>query len=268
MNEDISQVIEEKFTRCPECRSYSVKQTMDLTLKEKITSFFIPVKVQRCDNCSYRFVEYEKFSTALKHLFRSLTSNLPGKCVVIAAPIVVVAIVLTIIFISGSKEKESLIPVEKKPVHVVEDKPETKIEEKPEIEKIPQQTTSIESKEKIPEEKNDSQEKEQEIQENQQPPPPIIAGEIVLGNSNRFGVNWRPLGEGVQITRLSPGSLKKAGLLTGDILIEVGGKKVIGEGVELEKARDDVFYNKRTEVLIKVMRGEEILLFKMVKWRK
>jgi hypothetical protein len=54
----------------------------------------------------------------------------------------------------------------------------------------------------------------------------------------------------------------------GDILVEVDGKKVIGEGMDLEVARDDVFYSKRTEVLIKVLRGEETLFFKMIKYKK
>jgi hypothetical protein len=232
MNEEINQVIEEKFTRCPECRSFSVKQTTELTLRERIRAAFVPVKVHRCDNCSYRFVEYESFSAGLKHLFRSLTSSLPRKFIVIAIPIVVAAVLVTILLLAGGKEKEPVIPTEKKPIQTIEKYPGTKIE------KPSQQIT------------------------------PSIAGEIVLGNSNRFGVNWRPLGEGVQITVLSPGSLKRAGLLVGDILVEVDGKKVIGEGMDLESARDDVFYGKRTEVLIKVLRGEETLLFKMIKRKR
>jgi hypothetical protein len=266
MNEEIKQVIEEKFTRCPECRSFSVRQTTDLNIRERIKSLFVPVKVHRCDNCSYRFVEYESFSTSLKHLFRSITGSLPRKCMVIAAPMVVVAVLVTILLVAGGKEKEPIIPTEKKPIQTIGKKPETKIE------KPPRQTTPAENQEVKPEEKKDPQARD--LQETQKPPqetPPItptIAGEIVMGNSNRFGVNWRPLGEGVRITRLSPGSLKRAGLLVGDILVEVDGKKVVGEGMDLETARDDVFYGKRTEVLIKVLRGEEILLFKMIKYKK
>jgi hypothetical protein len=54
----------------------------------------------------------------------------------------------------------------------------------------------------------------------------------------------------------------------GDILVEVDGKKVMGEGIDLETARDDVFQGKRSEVLIKVFRGEETLLFKMIKRKR
>jgi hypothetical protein len=269
MNEEINRVIEEieeKFTRCPECRSFSVKQTTELTLKERIKAAFVPVKVHRCDNCSYRFAEYESFSANLKHLFHSLTSSLSRKFIVIAIPIVVAAVLVTILLLAGGKEKEPVIPTEKKPIQTIEKYPETKIE------KPSQQIIPAEKPESKPGEKKDPQ--AQEIQENQKPqqetPPitPTIAGEIVLGNSNRFGVNWRPLGEGVRIYRLSPGSLKRAGLLVGDILVEVDGKKVIGEGIDLETARDDVFYGKRTEVLIKVLRGEETLLFKMIKRKR
>ncbi|UCH94534.1 MAG: hypothetical protein JSV88_30300 [Candidatus Aminicenantes bacterium] len=244
MNEEISQVIEEKFTRCPECRSFSVRQTTDLTIKDRIKSLLVPVTVHLCDNCSYRFVEHGSL----------LTGSLPRKCLVIATPILVVVILVVILSMAGGKEKKPGIKIEK------------------EQEKPSQQITPAEKPETKPGEKKEDQ--AQEIQENQKPQQetrpitPTIAGEIVLGNSNRFGVNWKPLGEGVQITRLSPGSLKRAGLLKGDILVEVDGKKVIGEGMDLEIARDDVFYGKRTEVLIKVLRGEEILVFKMIKTKK
>jgi hypothetical protein len=48
----------------------------------------------------------------------------------------------------------------------------------------------------------------------------------------------------------------------------VDGKKVVGLGADLETARDDVFQGKRTEVLIKVLRGEETLLFKLIKRKR
>ena len=234
MNKEINRVIEgieEKFTRCPECRSFSVKQTTELTFKERIKSVFVTVKVHRCDNCSYRFTEYGSFSAGIKHLFHSLTPNCARMFVVIAIPIAAAAVLVTVLLLAGSKE--------------IEKEPGTKIK------KSMQQV--------IPAEKP-----------RQETPPvtPAIAGEIVLENSNRFGVNWRPLGEGVQITRLSDGSLKRAGLLVGDILVEVAGKKVVGKGIDLETARDDVFLGKRSEVLVKVLREGETLFFKIIKRKR
>jgi hypothetical protein len=245
MNEEINRVIEEieeKFTRCPECRSFSVKQTTELTFKERIKAAFVPVKVNRCDNCSYRFTESESFSAIIKHLFHSLIPSHSRKVIVIAVPIAAAAVLVTVLLLAGGKEKEPVTTTGKKPIQTIEKKTGTKI-------KKPMQQV-------IPAEKPESK------------PTPAIAGEIVLGNSNRFGVNWRPLGEGVQITRLSNGSLKKAGFLVGDILVEVDGKKVVGEGMDLETARDDVFFGKRSGVLIKVLRGEETLLFKMIKRKR
>jgi len=256
MNEELNRVIEEiedKFTRCPDCRSFSVKQTTELTFKERIKAAFVPVKVHRCDNCSYRFVEYESFSAILKHLFHSLTSSLPGKLIVFGIPIAAVVLVI-VLFLAGGKEKEPVIPPEKKPIQA--------IEKKQEIEKSAGQIMPEEKPESKPAEKKD-------LQAPETPPiTPTTAGEIVLGNSNRFGVNWRPVREGVQITRLSNSSMKRAGLLVGDILVEADGKKVVGQGRELEAARDDVFHGKRTQVLIKVLRGEETLLFKMIKRKR
>jgi hypothetical protein len=245
MNEEINRVIEEieeKFTRCPECRSFSVKQTTELTFKERIKAAFVPVKVNRCGNCSYRFTESESFSAIIKHLFHSLIPSHSRKVIVIAVPIAAAAVLVTVLLLAGGKEKEPVIATGKKPIQTIEKKTGTKIK-KP-IQQV------------IPAEKPESK------------PTPAIAGEIVLGNSNRFGVNWRPLGEGVQITRLSNGSLKRAGFLVGDILVEVDGKKVVGEGIDLETARDDVFHGKRSGVLIKVLRGEETLLFKMIKRKR
>ncbi|MGD2088990.1 MAG: PDZ domain-containing protein, partial [Candidatus Aminicenantes bacterium] len=239
MNEEIERVIEEiedKFTRCPECRSFSVKQTSELNFKEKITAAFVPVKVHQCDNCSYRFVEHESFSASLKYLFHSLISSLTGKTIVIGIAIAAIVLVI-VLLLAGGKEKEPVIPPEKKPIQTTE--------KKQEIEKPVQQT--------IPEEEPETK------------PTPTIAGEIVLGNSNRFGVNWRSVEGGVQITRLSNSSMKRAGLLVGDILVEVDGKKVKGRGGDLEAARDEVFHGKRTKVLIKVLRGKETLLFKLIK---
>ena len=228
MNKEINRVIEEiekKFTRCPECRSFSVKQTTELTFKERIKSVFVTVKVHRCDNCSYRFTEYGSFSAGIKHLFHSLTSSYSRMFMVIAIPIAAAAVLVTVLLLAGGKD--------------IEKEPGTKI-------KKPMQQV-------IPAEKPGAK------------PTPTIAGEIVLGNSNRFGVNWRSLGQGVQITQLSNGSLKRAGLRVGDILVEVEGKRVMGGGTDLEIARDDVFHGKRSEVLVKVLRGEETLFFKMVK---
>jgi len=254
MNEELNRVIEkieEKFTRCPECRRFSVKQTTELTFKERIRSVFVPVKVNQCDNCSYRFAEYESLSTGLKRLVRTFISSRPGKFIVIVVPIAAAAVLVTVLLLAGGKEKKTLIQTDKKPI---------------------QQVIPVEKPGSKPGEKKDLQAQEtQENQESQQETPPItltITGEIVLGNSNRFGVNWRPLGEGVQITRLSNGSLKRAGLHVGDILVEVDGKKVVGKGINLETARNDVFHGKRSEVLIKVLRGEETLLFKMIKTEK
>lgn len=244
MNEERNQVIEkieEKFTRCPECRSFSVRQAAELTFKERIKAAFVPLKVNRCDNCSYRFTESESFSVSIRHLFHSLSPGHSGKNMVIAVLIGLAAALVIVLLLAGGK-KEPVITTGKKPIQPIVKNPDTKIKEPP------QQV--------LPAEKPASTST------------PAIAGEIVLENSNRFGVNWRPIREGVQITRLSNGSLKRAGFLVGDILVEVDGKKVVGEGIKLETARDDVYYGRRSEALIKVLRGEETLLFKMIKRKR
>jgi hypothetical protein len=252
MNE-ITQVIEEKFTRCPECRSFSVKQSKDLNLKEKIENFFVPVTVQICSNCSNRFVIPGKFSARFWEIFVPLTKQLPRKPFLLVVPGLAAAILVILLAVSGDKGQKPVVPTGKNPGQILPAK------ETPGQQEVKTEQTSPEPAEKKPAPKQDVQEKP-EISS-----APTTAVEIVLGNSNRFGVNWRPLGEGVQITRLSNGPLKRAGMLVGDILVEVDGKKVTGEGTRLENARNDVYHGKRSEVLIKVLRNHETLFFKLLK---
>jgi hypothetical protein len=209
MNE-IKQVIEEKFTRCPECRSFSVQQSDDLTQKEKFKRFFVPVSVQVCSNCSYRIVITGKFSTRLKESF--LPGRLWRKPLLVAAPVLVIVILIVLLAVAGGKGQEPAEPAGKtaRQMHPLKEKPG----------KPGQQDVNIEKKEPAPAEKKPVPEQEEKGKQgiSSPPPSPPVAPvvDIVLGNSNRFGVNWRPLGEGVQITRLSNGPLKRAGMLVSD----------------------------------------------------
>lgn len=105
-------VIEEKFTRCPRCRSFSVKLTTRFNLREKIKMLFIPLTAYKCDNCSYRFVEYGYFSLIYKKNW-----------LLVVLPLVVIAALSLILFLPAG---ENTGPVEEKQVL----KDTTKIEQK------------------------------------------------------------------------------------------------------------------------------------------
>jgi hypothetical protein len=259
----IAEVIEEKFTRCPRCRHYSVKQTNHLSFNERIKARFLPVTAYICDNCSYRFVEEGKFPTGLKGFFAVLLSRLRTRYLLIAAPLTAAVVVIIFILLSASGDKNQDFrvenekktghiehiqmtqpdqPVEKKTVKVVASPPENREKKDTQVLETtePPQTTEI-----------DPEEKEQIY-------------EIILGNSNRFGVNWRVVKDGVQITRMSDGPLKNAGLKIGDVLNDVDDRKITS-GNYLLRMRNEIFYGRRTEALIKVYREGKLYLYKMVK---
>lgn len=261
--DEIAEVIEEKFTRCPRCRHYSVKQANNLSFNERIKARFLPVTAYICDNCSYRFVEEGEFPAGLKGFFAALVSRLRAGYLLIAVPLAAAAVVVIFILLSA--------PGDKKPAYRVENEEQTgQIEQK----QMTQPDRPVEKKtgevvEKPPE---DTEKKDTRVPETTETPRTTgIAPEekeqiyeIILGNSNRFGVNWRVVKNGVQITRMSDGPLKKAGLKIGDVLSDVDDRKIT-TGNYLLRMRNEIFYGRRIEALIKVYREGKLYLYKMVK---
>ncbi len=244
--DEIAEVIEEKFTRCPRCRHYSVKQTNHLSFKERMKARFLPVTAYICDNCSYRFVEEGESPTGLK-----------GFSLLIAVILAAAAVVVIFMLLSASGDK--------KPDYRVENEKKTgQIEQK----KITQPVKAQPEKDKPvkTEEKKPDQPIEKKTAEVEEKPPeekePVF--DIILGNSNRFGVNWRVVKDGVQITRMSGGPLKSAGLKIGDVISDVDDRKIT-TGDYLLRMRNEIFYGRRTEAIIKVYRDGKLYLYKMVK---
>jgi hypothetical protein len=261
--DDIAEVIEEKFTRCPRCRHYSVKQTNNLSFKEKMKARFLPVTAYICDNCSYRFVEEGEFPTGLKGFFAVLFSRLRARYLLITVTLAAAAVVVIFILLSasGDKKLDSRVENEKK-TGQIEQKQKTQPDQ-------PVEKKTGEVVEKSPE---DTEKKDTQVPETTETPRTTEIApeekeqiyEIILGNSNRFGVNWRVVKDGVQITRMSDGPLKKAGLKIGDVLSDVDDRKIT-TGNYLLRMRNEIFYGRRTEALIKVYREGKLFLYKMVK---
>ncbi|MCP4147259.1 MAG: hypothetical protein GY757_05865, partial [bacterium] len=93
-----------------------------------------------------------------------------------------------------------------------------------------------------------------------------ITAEIIIGNQNRFGVNWKSVANGVVITRISNGPLKIAGLQVGDVLNEVEGEKITN-GNRLIALRNRIFSGNRAPVLIKIFRNNKTFYYNMVKYK-
>jgi hypothetical protein len=251
-HDPIAEVIEEKFTRCPRCRHYSVKQTDELSFSERIKAYFVPLTAYKCDHCSYRFVDVKESAGGFRSIFFMLVSRFQGKLLLVAATLAA-AVVAAIILVSATGGKKAGLPV-------VSEEKTTRIEQK-QIAPINRDQIEPTTKEEEPLEER-QKEDTPEVETTEEP-----VYEIVLGNSNRFGVNWSVIKDGVQITRMSEGPLKKAGLRVGDIFREVDDQKIT-DGNSLLRLRNEIFSGRRTQVLIKVYREGKIYLYKMVRYHQ
>jgi len=258
-------IIEEKFTRCPRCRSFSVKKT-EANFIERIKDRFVPVTVEFCNNCSYRFTEYGKFAFTYKKNW-----------LLAAVPLVVVAVLAAVFFVSGGEKAANEMTAKPTTTKPTTTKPtttkptttkgeaitETKPDEITE-ENTGEKTTAVET-ETPPVTEEDKELTEKAAKDAVEEKPGItIENEIVIGNSNRFGVNWSPVENGVRITRLSPGPLKNAGLQLGDVISEIDSFKITS-GNLLLTIRNDIFNKKRGGAIIKVYRNNELFYYKLVK---
>jgi hypothetical protein len=265
-------IIEEKFTRCPQCQSFSLKVSDDLTSKERLKNLLIPVTVYKCNNCSYRYVEFGNFTDTLKNIFFALVNRVERKWLLAVVPLAVIVAAAALIWLlpgNSNNGTPPVDPVDKKPVVVkgAEDKKEEvkKEEVKKEEDPPPETKMPVDPVVENQGEGDTSPADTQTAVESTEPPAlPAISAHIVLGNSNRFGVNWSRVERGVQISRLSDGPLKRAGIRLGDILAEVDEQKITS-GNNLLGIRNLIFTGRKEEAVIKVYRGEETLYFKLVK---
>ena len=261
-------VIEEKFSRCPECRSFSVKQ-VELSFPEKIRDYFLPVSAYACENCAYRFAVHGSFSVKYKKNW-----------IVVLSPLVLVAILVAVFLLPGDRATETRQPPP--PIKQEQKAEEAKQEQQDITEPI---ETDTQETEKIPEHQEQqgepgettqpenttptTPEEQQEVPEETSPAETDfeITNDIILGDHNRFGVNWNTVENGVQITRLASGPFKTAGLLVGDVISEVDGEKIPTRD-HLLTVRDEIFRERRDDAIIKVYRNNKPLYFRLVKTKK
>ncbi|MGE5344301.1 MAG: hypothetical protein ACM3SY_22770 [Candidatus Omnitrophota bacterium] len=227
---EVMEVIEDRFSRCPHCRSFSVSETTNFTPQERIKSLFVTVAAFKCGNCFYRFVEYGKLSDSLKER--------KGFWAVF---VIVVVLMGILFFLPSSDNSLSRAEHLRKSLQVSDPK-------------------SMQSEPFIP---------PKDLVESKPNIPAINAPvhDIILGNSKKFGVNWGIVPNGVKIERLSAGPLQRAGLKIGDVFSEINNQKITGGGI-LSAIRDDIRLGKREEAILKVYRGNQSLYYRMVKEKR
>ena len=229
---------------CPNCGSQIVHRT-ELILKEKLKAYFIPTEMFRCQPCGTRFARYGNPFTHKKK--RRLLYPL--------ALIIILLVSFLSFILTGPREA----PAEK----ITETNQNRQVNRTPQPQK----------EEKIVEETQKTPEPEIREQETGQETPRTKTGQetgaapvniIKLGDTNKFGVNWEYNGTGLEITRLSPGPLQRAGFKIGDVLISVNGEMPIDD-TKILKLRNEIFAGIRQEAFIRAVRGEKKFFYKLVK---
>lgn len=281
MMSDIQEVIEEKFTRCPHCRSFSVRQADDLNPEEKLRARFVSMAVFICDNCSYRFTLSGHISSPITRLKLSLAQNKSLKRLLIAVPLVLVIVAAAVVFLPGLMDSGNGGPPVSIDQPVQQVTPKTGTDTEPPSQQ--QQTETPKPPDQQPDRQPDDQKTDDQPTDDQTPDdqaaddqntgdqtpvkPAESVAEIVLGGSNRFGVNWTNVANGVEISRMSDGPLKQAGLQIKDVLVEVDGRPVT-DGNLLLRIRNEIFTGKRSDALVKVNRAGKTVMYRLIKDRE
>jgi len=263
MNDELRTVIEEKFTRCPQCRHFSVRQTNELTFDEKLKAKWVSATAFVCDNCGYRYVEFGSLSDALKNSLNSLYGRINKKWLLIGVPIIVVVITVGIILLLGWERTSRIHPGKKDLTGQVYSN--TQIPDK--------KTTVTKNQTGTPPVTELPKENQNPVDQNTKPTgtpgegnPQAPIQDIILGSSHKFGVNWITVSNGVQIAKMSEGPLKSAGLIIGDIVSEADNKKVNNNS--LTRLRNEIADGKRSEVILKVYRDNQLFLYRLIKSKR
>lgn len=212
---------------CPNCGSQIIHRT-GLELKEKFMAYLVPTEMFECQPCGCRFARRGNPFTR-KNYRRILI------------PMILIVVFLSLI-IAGLTRGGG-----KSPGPVVSEKREQKIAVlTPEIEEGKKRPPADSTPVPV------------------QKPAKMPVKTIALGASRIFGVNWEYNGTGLEITRLSPGPLQRAGFKIGDILVSVDGKPLNDETIIL-RARNEIFAGERNGAIIEAVRGDEKFVYKLIK---
>jgi len=263
---EFEKVIEEKFTRCPQCRSFSVRLTDEFTPAEKFKTYFLPVSAFVCDNCNYRHVEFGTFSDTLKDFFTTGGTHEKKWIVAVIPTVIIIAVVAAFILLSGTNEPYSK-KIDKKQQTAQTQPIRKPVEEKTAATQEPLPGTT--QTEPGPTTQTGDQTTQPQPGDQKQVEPKIEdAIPVILENSTRFGVNWNLVENGVRILRMSNGPLKQAGMEIGDIVTEIDGQKIEDSG-HLLRVRDQILRGVRSEAILTVLRGDTVHYFKLLKsWNK
>lgn len=90
-----------------------------------------------------------------------------------------------------------------------------------------------------------------------------VAGTIAMRGESKFRVNWDQTRDGLTVTRIADGPMKRAGLRVGDRLVSVDGQALVDEEILLA-ARDAVARGKLASARLIVRRDRRSLVYELL----
>ena len=95
---------------------------------------------------------------------------------------------------------------------------------------------------------------------------PVITGPVIkLGENDKIGYGAEFKNHRLKIIKINKGSpAEKAGLRLGDQIFTIDGQELSADDA-VRKVRDDILKNKREEATIGVQRGDQTILFRLIK---
>jgi len=263
--------LEEKFTRCPKCRSYSIASTPPKIYNSFFSRFTKSYNHYHCRNCGHNFKQIQneenhffvhREGTKKSKAFRILSFSISG-CVL--------AMVLFITLrpadnrsvdhtesnsttgsstpSSGGHQQETRTEQTKEAQtpFIEQEKPEESMEEVHVTDTTVPGDTSLEQ---LQHQSDDTAEAG-------------FDGTVDLAGENRFGVNWVIDRTGLVITRLSEGPLQNAGLKIGDTITHLNNVAIQSDSA-LMAYKEQLLRGTATDGILLVVRDNQIKRYKIL----
>lgn len=249
--------LEEKFTRCPQCRSYSIASTPSKIRSPLLARFLKSYNHYHCRNCGLDFKQLTNQDLSL--ITRELHAG-PWKksipFIILTALAIVIFITIFFLFFQiddektdeTTRERPRLNQISPPPIH----DPSQDISDQTPQNSLASDTPHDTESQGLPDSKS------LPVIE-----PEPVAGTIDLMGKSRYGVNWRNEGQSLLITRLSEGPLFNAGLKIGDKITHLNAQPVVTEAILLD-FRNKLNNGILQEGIIQIDRSGETLFFKII----
>lgn len=256
--------LEEKFTRCPQCRSYSIASTPPKINYPFLSRFVKRYNHYHCRNCGHNFKQLAGDDNTFYSDHSKTTGRKRPKALrfLLLLPLLLLVATIVIFLANDRTGNESDTGLRPPPDNI----PETLIEQAKTGETTPEPTIDNPSATTVVDESTDqaaaTAEPESEAP-NPEPPSPPVIGTIDLAGRSRFGVNWVGQENGLRITRLSDGPLMNAGLKVGDVITHVNNTAITSDALVMN-FRDSLIQGAVSEGYITIHRENGSVLFKMI----